>query len=124
MVAIKRILVGLNAVEVAILSGLNDRAAWRTNRVGYVTTIEKHTLQGEPIDMRRLVDFRPISADGLKGVIVRKNKEYIRSFLLLAFAALYQEKQATHYYTWKRGPDEEFKTDPDFRIKFFVLQIV
>ena len=56
--------------------------------------IEKHSLLSQSIDVGRLIDFRPVSADCLKGMIIRKDKEYIRPVLLLAAASLYQEQYA------------------------------
>ena len=60
-----------------MLSGQNSVAAGRTDGIGTEIILKKCTFSGEPVDIRGCVDLRSIRADGLEGMVIGKNEQYI-----------------------------------------------
>ena len=56
--------------------------------IGDEGAMEDHALVGDSIDIRSPVPVRPVGRYGLIGVIIGKEKQYVRSILLLAFKTL------------------------------------
>ena len=48
----------------------NGCARWAAKRIAAEVITEQQTILRQPIDMRRLVDSRPIRADGVRRVII------------------------------------------------------
>ena len=66
------------AVQVAILSGQDDRAAGAADGVGDITFLEEHALIRQPIHVRRGVDLRTIGTDGVGRVVISEDEQNIR----------------------------------------------
>ena len=64
-----------HAVDVRVLAGEDGGAARRADRVGGEDVFEERALFGNAIEVRRLVDARPIGADGVRRVIVRHDED-------------------------------------------------
>ena len=64
-----------HAVQVRVLAGQNRGAARRADRVRGKHVREQRALAGQPIDVRRLVDARPVGADGVRRVVVGHDED-------------------------------------------------
>jgi hypothetical protein len=64
-----------DAVYVRVLTGQDRSAAWRADRVGREDARQHRALTRQPIDIRRLVDTRPIRANGMCRVVVAHDKD-------------------------------------------------
>ncbi len=78
LAAIEHDAVAKEAIDMAVFSGQDAGPARAADGIGAEIIPEKSPLAGDPVDIRRLVDFRAISANGLVGVIVGEKKNDIR----------------------------------------------
>ena len=71
-----------------MFSGKDYVSARGADGLGEEGTMEDHALVGDSIDIRSPVPVGPVGRYGLIGVIIGKEKQYVGSFLLLAFKTL------------------------------------
>ena len=71
-----------------MFAGKDYGTARGTDGIGDKGTMEDHALVGDSIDIRSSVPVGPVGRYGLVGVIIGKEKQYVRSILLLAFKTL------------------------------------
>ena len=64
-----------HAVEVRVLAGEDRGAARRADRVGGEDARQQRALARQPIEVRRLVDARPVGADRVRRVIVGHDED-------------------------------------------------
>ena len=64
-----------HAVEVRVLAGQNRGAARRADRVGGKDARQQRALARQPIEVRRLVDARPVRADRVRRVVVGHDED-------------------------------------------------
>ncbi len=62
-------------VQVAVLPRQDRRPARRADRVGHERVAEQHPLARDPINVRRLVDLRPVRADRMGSVVVGHDEQ-------------------------------------------------
>lgn len=79
---IKPISVSHKTVQVAVLSGLNDGTAWPANAVCAEAVGKKPPLVGNAIQVRRLVDPGSVRTNGMSRVVVREDKNNIRTLVV------------------------------------------
>src|ERR1700684_3120061 len=68
------IVIVVKTIEVAVFPGQHAGAGRAAKRIGRQAAREAHALPGQTIDIRRLVEAKAISADGLIGMIVAENE--------------------------------------------------
>ena len=71
---VETVTVSFEAVFVAVLARKNTGPAWPADRIGAEVSFEDGAFPGNPVNIRGLVDFRPVSRDGLGGMIVREDE--------------------------------------------------
>ena len=62
-------------------AGQNGGARRRTNRAGRIEIGQDHALLGEPVDVRRFIDFPAVEADIAPAEIVDEDKKNVRPIL-------------------------------------------
>src|SRR5262249_23134844 len=72
-----------DAVHVGIFAGEDGRPAGGADGIGDQATVEAHPLPGDAVDLRCLVDFAAVGADGVGGVIVGHDVQDVRSLPLI-----------------------------------------
>lgn len=70
--------VPIHAVQVAVLAREDDGPHRPADGVGDVALVEAHAFAGKAVDVGRLVDLRPVRADGLVRVVVAVDEEDVR----------------------------------------------
>ena len=76
--AVKSVLVGALAIEVRILAGENYGPRGSANGVGHQTAPKQHAFLGDAIQVGGIVEAEAIGAQCLRGVVVGKQKQYVR----------------------------------------------
>src|SRR6185369_6840275 len=66
-----------DAIAVGVFSGENARAAWGADGVDGKTAVEAHAVPGQSVEVRRLVDFAAVGADGVRGVVVGHDEDNV-----------------------------------------------
>ena len=66
---------GIDTVAVRVLSREDCSAAGRADGVGDETVLKPHSLGGQAVDIRRLIDPRPVAADGIRRMVVGHDKK-------------------------------------------------
>ena len=67
----------MKTVDVAVFACQYDGTTRSANRIGDEAILKQHSFGGESINIRRLVDDRAISTDGLVSMIIREYKDYV-----------------------------------------------
>ena len=80
--------IGQLTVQVAVFPGKDYGSTRGADGIGDEGAMEDHALVGDSIDIRSPVPVGPVGRYGLIGVIIGKEKQYVRSILLLAFKTL------------------------------------
>ncbi len=70
----------VEAVLVAVLARQDAGPARPTKRIGNVTPIESHSVGRDPIDIRRVVQFRFVRANRLVSMIIAHDEQNVRPF--------------------------------------------
>jgi hypothetical protein len=58
----------------AVFAGQNYSPAGCANGICAKAIVEAHTFSGEPVEVRRFVDFAAVAAYGVRGVVIGHNK--------------------------------------------------
>src|SRR5438552_1875785 len=66
-----------HSVFVAVLSRQNRRATWRANRVHCKTIREPHSLFGDAVQVRCLINPAAVATERVRRVIIRHDKNYV-----------------------------------------------
>jgi hypothetical protein len=69
-----------NTVEVAVFAGKYHRATGRTNRISTEAVFKEHSLFGESVEVRCLVNFATITAKSMRCMVVSHYKNDIGFF--------------------------------------------
>ena len=69
----------VHAVDVRVLPGQDRGAARRADGVGREHVRQQRALARQPIEVRRLVDARPVRADRVRRVVVRHDEDDVRT---------------------------------------------
>ena len=80
LVTIEPVSVPHKAIEVTVLSGLNNGSTWTTDTVGTEAVLEQHPLGCQSIDIRcRIHFFQPavVGPNGMRSVIIGEDKHDI-----------------------------------------------
>ena len=72
------LLVGVEAVDVAVGAGEDGRPGRAAEGVGGQAAVEPHAAGGDAVDVRRPVDDRPVGPDGLVAVVVAEDEQDVR----------------------------------------------
>lgn len=83
LVAVEAVVIVHEAIDMAVLSGENDGAAWSADGIGAEAFIEAHALTGQFVDIgsgiEHVVD-PVVSSNGMRGVVVGENKDNVWLF--------------------------------------------
>jgi hypothetical protein len=74
---VKNVGVVANPIEMAVPSSEDGGPARGAYPVGAKAVVKPHTFPGDPVDVRGLVEAASITADGLRGVVVRHDEDDI-----------------------------------------------
>ena len=77
--------IGQLTIKVAVFAGKDYGSARRADGIGDEGSMKYHALVGESVDVRSPIPVGSVGGYGLIGVIVGKEKQYVRSLLLVAF---------------------------------------
>ena len=104
----RRAAVPQKTVQVTVLAGEDDRAAWPTDRIRHVAFLEAHPLVRDTVDVRRLVDPRTVGADRMRRVVIRENENHIRPLGRLGLWRCHHATQHRHSQQCHRFLNESF----------------
>ena len=68
------------AIEMTVLAGEDHRPAGAADRVADITFLKQHALARNPIHVRCGIDLGTVGTDGVRGVVVGKDKENVGAF--------------------------------------------
>ena len=78
LLPVKPLPIGELSVQMAVFPRENNRPTRSTNRVGDKGTVKKHAILGNTINVRGFIPIGTISRNGLIGMIIGKDEEYIQ----------------------------------------------
>ena len=78
--SLKSVAVSKKTVHVAVLAGQDAGPRWTADRIRAKRIVKHGTLLCDPVQMRRLIDFRAVGTDRLRCMIVGENEHDIRLF--------------------------------------------
>ena len=75
--AIEDVPVGHLSVVKGMATGKNNCPGGGADRIGDVATLEGHSLLRDAVEVGGLNQFRPVGADGMGGMVIGKDEEYV-----------------------------------------------